>query len=541
MLTKRLTAQPNDIEEAARLLRDGRLVAVPTETVYGLAADALNPAAVASIFTAKDRPMDNPLIVHIADIKDWAPLVQSIPANAKKLADAFWPGPLTIILPAAECVPNEVRGGLDTVAVRFPSHPVAQAVILHAGCPLAAPSANRSGAPSPTNAERVWEDMQGRIDAIVDGGDCDVGVESTVIDLSHDTPRLLRPGGVTPEMIEEVIGNITIDEAVTHALKKGAVAASPGMKYKHYAPKARIRLVKGNAASYIRYVNEHAADGVGALCFDEDVEALTVPAVSYGHRAAPLEQAHQMFDALRRLDELGMTTVYAACPTPRGVGLAVYNRLIRAAGFDIVNATRVIGLTGPTGAGKSTVADVWRQAGVPIIDADRAARRVTEPNSACLEALAQAFSPAILHQDGTLDRQELAKRAFRDADSTALLNRITHPAIIAEMQRQLEHVADDGHDIAVLDAPLLYEAGADILCDTIVAVIAPADTRLARIIQRDGIDEDAARQRMAAQKSDEFYCREGVHIIRNDGDEIALRKQAACLLEELKGRCCAEC
>ncbi len=541
MQTKRLTSQPTDIEEAARLLRDGRLVAVPTETVYGLAADALNPTAVASIFTAKGRPMDNPLIVHIADIRDWAPLVRHISDKAQALANAFWPGPLTIILPAADCIPNEVRGGLNTVAVRFPSHPIAQAVILHAGCPLAAPSANRSGAPSPTNAQRVFEDMQGRIDAVLDGGDSDVGVESTVIDMSHDVPRLLRPGGVTPEMIESVIGTIEIDEAVTHALKKGAVAASPGMKYKHYAPKARIQLVQGDADSYVRYVNERAADGVGALCFDDDVDALYVPSVSYGHHHDALEQAHRMFDALRQLDELGMTTVYAACPAPRGVGLAVYNRLIRAAGFDIVNTIRVIGLTGPTGAGKSTVADEWRSAGVPIIDADAAARRVTEQGSPCLEQLADAFSTAILNPDGSLNRRELARRAFSDADSTATLNRITHPAIIAEMQQQLEAAANDGHAIAVLDAPLLYEAGADTLCDNIVAVIAPADKRLRRIMHRDGIDETTAKQRMAAQQSDEFYCRDGVIVINNDADEAALRAQASTVLQQLKGRCEANC
>ncbi len=541
MQTKRLTSQPTDIEEAARLLRDGRLVAVPTETVYGLAADALNPTAVASIFAAKGRPMDNPLIVHIADIRDWAHLVRHISDKAQALADAFWPGPLTIILPAADCIPNEVRGGLSTVAVRFPSHPIAQAVILHAGCPLAAPSANRSGAPSPTNAQRVFEDMQGRIDAVLDGGDSDVGVESTVIDMSHDIPRLLRPGGVTPEMIESIIGTIEIDEAVTHALKKGAVAASPGMKYKHYAPKAHIQLVQGDADSYIRYVNERAADGVGALCFDDDVDALRVPCVSYGHRHDALEQAHRMFDALRQLDELGMTTVYAACPTPRGVGLAVYNRLIRAAGFDIVNTIRVIGLTGPTGAGKSTVADEWRSAGIPIIDADAAARRVTEQGSPCLMQLVEVFSTAILNSDGSLNRRELARRAFRDADSTATLNRITHPAIIAEMQRQLEAAANDGHAIAVLDAPLLYEAGADTLCDTVVAVIAPADKRLERIMHRDSIDEATARQRMAAQQADEFYCRDGVIVINNDGDETSLRAQALAVLERLKGRCEAIC
>ena len=215
--------QPNTegIEQAARFLRDGQLVAIPTETVYGLAANALDGQAVASVFAAKGRPMDNPLIVHIGDMADWAPLVTHIPENAQKLADAYWPGPLTIILPAAAHIPAEVTGGLTTVAVRFPSHPIAQAVILHAGCPLAAPSANRSGSPSPTNAARVMEDMDGRIAAVLDGGDCAFGVESTVVDLCHTPPRLLRPGGITPEMLEDVLGPIEIDPAVTHALEKG--------------------------------------------------------------------------------------------------------------------------------------------------------------------------------------------------------------------------------------------------------------------------------------------------------------------------------
>ncbi len=535
METKQLLPTPEGIDEAAHLLQEGQLVAIPTETVYGLAANALDPAAVASIFTAKERPMDNPLIVHIADMDDWAPLVTHIPDNARRLAEAYWPGPLTIILPAAECVPDEVRGGLSTVAVRFPSHPVAQAVILHAGCPLAAPSANRSGAPSPTNATRVTEDMQGRIAAVLDGGESAVGVESTVVDLCHTPPRLLRPGGITPAMLEEVLGTIEIDDAVTHTLKAGAVAASPGMKYKHYAPQARIRLVKGGAKSYVHYVNSHAGEGVVALCFEEELSSLTVPALSYGHRDDPLEQAHRLFDALRQLDEMGAKVVYAAAPCPRGVGLAVYNRLIRAAGFDVINAIRVIGLTGPTGAGKSTVADAWRQAGAAIIDADKAARAVTAPGSPCLAKLEEAFSPAILTPEGTLNRQELARRAFSSPENTALLNSITHPAIIDTMTAWLEAAAEEGHDAAVLDAPLLYEAGADRLCHHIVTVTANADHRLARIMARDGLSEEAARQRMNAQKPDSFYCREGVTILHNNGDESALQQQAAALWQHQDG------
>lgn len=532
MNTQLLKPTTEGINEAARLLRDGQLVAIPTETVYGLAADALNPKAVASIFSAKGRPMDNPLIVHIADIADWNELVTEIPDNARRLAEAYWPGPLTIILPAAECVPNEVRGGLSTVAVRFPSDPVAQAVILHSGCPLAAPSANRSGSPSPTNAARVMEDMQGRIAAVLDGGDSAVGVESTVISLCADKPRLLRPGGITPEMLEDILGPIEIDEAVTHALKAGATAASPGMKYKHYAPKAQVQMVKGAAKAYVDYVNAHTADGVAALCFEEDIPHLHVPCVSYGHRDNPLEQAHCLFDALRRLDELCSTTVYAACPRPQGVGLAVYNRLIRAAAFNIINTIRVIGLTGPTGAGKSYVAECFLEKGVPIVDADRVARLVTEPHTDCLMALCETFGDAILNDDGSLNRRELAARAFATPETVDLLNRITHPAILAAIKQQLEDLADAGHPLAVLDAPLLYEAGADVLCDRIIAVTAPAEARLARIMARDGLTQEAAIQRMNTQPNDEFYTRDGVTVLVNDTTPTELEVKAKAIVAD---------
>ena len=532
MNTQLLKPTTEGINEAARLLRDGQLVAIPTETVYGLAADALNPQAVASIFTAKGRPMDNPLIVHIAEIADWNRLVRTIPDHARRLAEAYWPGPMTIILPAADCVPNEVRAGLSTVAVRFPADPVAQAVILHSGCPLAAPSANRSGSPSPTNAARVMEDMKGRIAAVLDGGDSSVGVESTVISLCGDKPRLLRPGGITPEMLEEILGPIEIDEAVTHALKNGAIAASPGMKYKHYAPKAQVRLVKGTAAAYIDYVNSHAADNVAALCFEEDAPHLRVPHISYGHRDNPLEQAQRLFDALRQLDELGASTVYAACPRPQGVGLAVYNRLIRAAAFDIINTIRVIGLTGPTGAGKSSVAECFRAQGVPIVDADRVARQVTEPHTDCLRALCAEFGDDILNDDGTLNRRELAARAFSSPEAAERLNRITHPAIMAAIEQQLEDLADAGHPLAVLDAPLLYEAGADALCDRILAVTAPAEARLSRIIERDGLTREAATRRMNAQPNDTFYTRDGVTVLNNDTTHEALVENARAIVAD---------
>ncbi len=533
MDTKLLQPNSEGIDTAARLLQDGQPVAIPTETVYGLAADALNGKAVAAIFAAKDRPTDNPLIVHIGDIKDWEPLVTHIPDTAKKLADTYWPGPLTMILPAADCIPKEVTGGLTTVAVRFPSHPVAQAVILHSGCPLAAPSANRSGSPSPTNAHRVMEDMQGRIPAILDGGSCDFGVESTVLDLCHAPPRLLRPGGITPEMIEEVVGPIEIDAAVTHDLEKGAIAASPGMKYKHYAPKAEVHIVKGTPDAYAEFVNRHKAPGVFALCFEED--SPDVPSVTYGKREDPLTQAQQLFDALRQLDEQGAKTVYAVCPKPTGVGLAVYNRLLRAAAFRIINTIRVVGLTGPTGAGKSVVADAWRELGVPIIDTDGLARQVVELHSPCLDRLVEAFSHDILNEDGTLNRASLAKKAFASPQDTATLNAIIHPAILTLTQQLLEKAADEGHSVAVVDAPLLFEAEFDKICHHVVAVIAPEQDRLARIMARDNLTEEEARLRMKAQHPDSFYCREGVSVIQNTGDLLSLQQQAKRLWEQRKG------
>lgn len=335
MQTLHLTDTEKELNQAAALLREGALVAIPTETVYGLAADARDGKAVASIFAAKGRPMDNPLIVHIADMGELKPLVAEIPSKALALAAAFWPGPLTMIFKKSEAVPEEVSAGLSTVAVRMPSHPVARKLI-RLSCPLAAPSANRSGSPSPTDAARVAEDMDGRIAAIVDGGKCEVGVESTVIDVTGNTIRLLRPGAVTVAMLQAVAGDVEVDDAVINPLKEGAKAASPGMKYKHYAPSARVILVKGSREAYTAYVNAQTAEKTVALCFDGEEDAITIPCLTYGPRNDAAQQAHRLFEALRRLDDEGVRVAYTACPSTDGVGLAVYNRLLRAAGFEVV-------------------------------------------------------------------------------------------------------------------------------------------------------------------------------------------------------------
>ncbi len=344
MNTLLLKDNENDIKTAGKILADGGLVAIPTETVYGLAANALDGEAVSKIFKAKGRPMDNPLIVHIADFGDIEKfsLVSKIPEKAKMLADKFWSGPLTIIMPKGKAIPDEVSAGLDTVAVRFPSHKTAQAVIKAAGCPLAAPSANISGSPSPTSANHVLSDMDGKIDAVLDGGECSVGVESTVITLVPEKPRLLRPGGITVEEIEDVIGEIDVDDAVLNQLKAGEKASSPGMKYKHYSPKARVILVTADDKSFIEFVNSKKNEAVAALCYDGDEELIGVKSYPLGKKDDYDAQARSLFKQLREIDKNPVIkTVYARCPEPDGVGMAVYNRLVRAAGFEVINLEEI--------------------------------------------------------------------------------------------------------------------------------------------------------------------------------------------------------
>ena len=322
--------------EIADILKQGGIVAIPTETVYGLAGNALDEACVDKIYKAKGRPSDNPLIIHISRLSQWERLVKDIPPKAKALAEKFWPGPLTIILPKSELVPDKVSGGLSTVAVRMPKNEIARRIIDVSDIPLAAPSANLSGKPSPTCLKHVCDDLSGKIDAIVDGGECEMGVESTVITLATDIPRLLRPGSITPEMLCQVLDEIEIDDAVYNKLQEGQAAASPGMKYKHYAPGAEVILVKGDFESFRRLFNENSSPTCVALCFDEEKELLGENAISYGKRDDQASQAKNIFSALRTVDEMGYKKVYARIPDGSGVGLAVFNRLVRAAAFNII-------------------------------------------------------------------------------------------------------------------------------------------------------------------------------------------------------------
>ena len=339
MKTLLLKNTEEDIKTAAELLKNGGVVGIPTETVYGLAADALNPEAVKKIFKAKGRPGDNPLIVHICDFSDIERLnlVTKIPDTAKKLADAFWPGPLTMIMKKSDVIPNEVSAGLDTVAIRFPSHKTAQAIIRESGTVLAAPSANISGSPSPTTAQHVMNDMDGKIAAILDGGACGVGVESTVITLALERPRLLRPGGITLEQLRSVLGKVDVDRALYEKIGDDVKVSAPGMKYRHYAPKAPVTVVRGDPDKTAAYIAAHLGEQTGVMCFDEYRDRFPGCVVEcFGSKADLGTQAREVFDRLRAFDDTGVQQIWAQCPSDEGLGLAVANRIKKAAGFSVI-------------------------------------------------------------------------------------------------------------------------------------------------------------------------------------------------------------
>ena len=328
---------------AADIIKAGGLVAIPTETVYGLGANGLDEAAVAKIFEAKGRPQDNPLILHICGPEQIELFCRDIPESAYRLAEKFWPGPLTMVLPARECVPKRTTGGLDTVAVRCPDNDVTRQVIRLAGVPVAAPSANISGKPSTTTAQHVLHDHDGRIDAVVDGGPCRVGLESTIVDLTGDRPRLLRPGGVTPEELQEVLGDLVIDRAVTAQIDKDAVVKAPGMKYKHYAPDCDVVIVSGSREKAAEYIRAHYEPGDRVLCFQEELELYAgCDPLAYGREDAVETLSAGLFAALRELDETGVARVYARCPVGGGVAYAVQNRLKKAAAFRIIDAEKEV-------------------------------------------------------------------------------------------------------------------------------------------------------------------------------------------------------
>lgn len=335
------------IRRAGEILQKGGLVAFPTETVYGLGGDALNPDSSRKIYAAKGRPSDNPLIVHIAELDALQKIVSQIPQTAWRLADAFWPGPLTMILPKSDAVPKETTGGLDTVAVRMPSHGVALALIRAAGGYVAAPSANTSGRPSPTKASFVAEDLNGKIDMILDGGEVGIGLESTIVDLTVEPPQILRPGYITKTMLEEVLGKVAVDATVL-ALASGEECSqaprAPGMKYRHYAPKGQLTIVRGEEQAVADYINAQARVGrgagekVGVIGTEELLARYEADVVkSAGSRTDEATIAHRLYGILREFDEEQVTRIYSESFATEGLGQAIMNRLLKAAGHHVVD------------------------------------------------------------------------------------------------------------------------------------------------------------------------------------------------------------
>lgn len=338
--------QDEELEKAGRILQNGGLVAFPTETVYGLGGDALMPEAAKKIYAAKGRPSDNPLIVHIADMDSLYDIADGVGDKALALAEAFWPGPLTMIFPKKEKVPLSTTGGLETVAVRMPAHPVAAELIRQSGVYIAAPSANTSGRPSPTKAEHVVEDLQGKIEMILDGGRVGIGIESTIVDMCGKVPMILRPGYVTKEMLEEVVGEVTVDPAVL-ALepKKNVVAKAPGMKYRHYAPEGSLTIVEGPVDKVIAKINElikgHQEKGkVAAVIATEESRGLYCceNVYSVGSRKCEGSIAAGLYDILRQMDHIGAQYIYAESFLEDKLGTAIMNRLLKAAGYHRIRA-----------------------------------------------------------------------------------------------------------------------------------------------------------------------------------------------------------
>ncbi len=344
MKTEILSATaPGCGEKAAAIIKQGGLVAIPTETVYGLGANGLDGEAVMKIFEAKGRPQDNPLILHVSCVAELAQLCHDIPQSAYRLAEAFWPGPLTMVLPAKDCIPKRTTAGLSTVAVRCPDSEITRQIIRLSGVPIAAPSANISGKPSTTTADHVYHDHAGKIPLIVDGGACRVGVESTIVDLTETPPRLLRPGGVTPEQLKEILGEITVDKAVTASVDKDEVVKAPGMKYRHYAPQCQVLIVSGSSQKAARWIRSNMRDGDRVLCFEEELPLYEgCDPLAYGREAEVDTLSAGLFAALRVLDDPAVKTVYARCPEGGGVAYAVQNRLKKAAAFHVINAEELV-------------------------------------------------------------------------------------------------------------------------------------------------------------------------------------------------------
>ena len=500
MDTKIFTTKDDYLQTVCGLLSEGEVVALPTETVYGLCANALCEKAVAKIFEAKNRPCDNPLIVHIANKNDILNLVTELPQNAKKCIDAFWPGPFTVILNKKDIVPCVTSGGLNTVAVRMPQIEVITKVIKESGLYLAAPSANLSGRPSPTKASHVIEDMNGKISAIVDGGECSVGLESTVVSFAGEHPVLLRPGFITAEDILKICPDLVIDEGVTKSVKNKKVL-SPGMKYKHYAPRCDLTLVDADSDLFCKYANKF---NLPAVCFKEDLKNLTGPCISLGENPEK-----NLFAVLRELDEKGYEKAIIHAPKKAGIGLALYNRMVRSCGFKEISLPLIIGLTGPSGTGKSTLTQKASEIGFFTVDCDKVAHEVVPTLK---EQLTKAFGNDIFEGE-ILNRKLLAQKAFLNSETTQKLNDITLPAIVLKIK---EIIASCDNPLVLLDGATIIESGINNECNYVISVLCNEDIRIKRFKERDNLTEEQARLRAGARKLTEFYSQNSNYMLFNN-------------------------
>ena len=523
------------IDAAARILREGGLVGIPTETVYGLGANGLDPEAVKHIFEAKGRPQDNPLILHVTG-PQWLPrYCTDIPPMAYVLARKFWPGPLTMILKRKkDIIPDITAAGLDTVGVRCPNHLVTLAIIREAGVPIAAPSANTSGRPSCTTAQDVLEDMDGKIDGIVDGGPCTVGVESTILDLTCEPPRVLRPGGLPVEELERLIGPIEVDRAAFAPMKDGEKPKAPGMKYRHYAPAAPVTVVTGTPELSAKLIAERVGPNTGVICFDEFAHLFPKQEV---HTLGPVHdkqtQAQRVFDVLRSFDNSDVKEIYAQSPDNRGLGLAVGNRLKKAAGFHIITADHprvVLGITGGTGAGKTSALNAIKDLGGSVLDCDAIYHKMLEEDSGMRKDISAAF-PGVFNSSGQLDRQKLGQEVFTKKERLDQLDGIVFRHMLPKLEKT---ILETPGELCAIDAINLLEGGLDRLCDCTIAVTAPAELRVRRIMARDNISEQYARIRIAAQKPDEYYKTKCDCVLNNATDSAeTFRTEAKEFFERL--------
>ena len=521
--TKLLT----EAKEAGQLLKNGRLVAIPTETVYGLAACIGDEAALLRVFSVKGRPGDNPLIVHIAGIKDLPLVCDQIPPQAVRLAEAFWPGPLSLVLKKKRELSDLVTAGRNTVAVRLPDHPLTVAVIEAAGSPLAAPSANLSGRPSPTTAAHVLADLNGRIDAVLDGGACAVCVESTVVDLTVSPARILRPGGVSQERLRAVLGEELAVEATAGPPTVGHPPKSPGMKYRHYAPKAPVKLYQGSSETAIAAIKADLRPGDAVLCFQGEEAQFPCPALPYGPGGDGDALARNLYSALRQLDETpGVLRILARLPEPSGVSAAVANRLCKAAA---PSARFLVGLTGPIAAGKSLVCKRWEALGASVVHCDKLYHDMLEYDTRLTAAILARFPCA--ESNKTLDRKKLADHVFANPQALSDLNAIAHPIVLAELKKRTEPLTGP----VVIEAIALFESGLAAFCDATVAVLAPEEVRRRRLEERDRLTAEQIQCRFNAQPNEAFYTQRANHLLHNHGDPAQLTQTAHALWHKITG------